>query len=81
MDTYVASLQPLYAKLAQQPGALEKVTRRIARAEVRYLGNLVNSGRSPAVVFGRGFSPPDLSIDEVYGVPCNGTRRNHTFEL
>ena len=29
-DAYVASLQPLYAKLAQQPGALDKVTRRIA---------------------------------------------------
>ena len=35
VDAYVASLQPLYAKLAQQPGALDKVTRRIARAEVR----------------------------------------------
>ena len=34
VDAYVASLQPLYAKLAQQPGALDKVTRRIARAEV-----------------------------------------------
>ncbi len=33
-DAYVASLQPMYAKLTQQPGALDKVTRRIARAEV-----------------------------------------------
>ena len=40
-DAYVASLQPLYAKLAQQPGALDKVTRRIARAEVTFTPGIV----------------------------------------
>ena len=44
MDAYVASLQPLYAKLAQQPGALDKVTRRIARAEVQFCASATFTG-------------------------------------